>query len=129
MVPTLNEERGIRRVLKDVPKDSDVLVVDGGSTDETVEVARQCQVRVIRQKFGRGKGCGVRTGMEFFLDSKYDVLCMIDGDGSNDPEELPKMIEAMKDEKAEVVLGSRVAILKNFYRCPNRLLGIQQESG
>ena len=108
MVPTLNEERGIRRVLKDVPKDIDVLVVDGGSTDETVEVARQYRVRVISQKFGRGKGCGVRTGMEFFLSSKYDVLCMIDGDGSNDPEELPKMIEAMKDEKAEVVLGSRV---------------------
>ena len=108
MVPTLNEQRGIRRVLRDVPKDIDVLVVDGGSTDETVEVARQYRVRVIRQKFGRGKGCGVRTGMEFFLSSKYDVLCMIDGDGSNDPEELPKMIEAMKDEKAEVVLGSRV---------------------
>jgi dolichol-phosphate mannosyltransferase len=108
MVPTLNEERGMRRVLKDVPKDVDVVVVDGKSTDGTVEVARQYRVRVIRQKFGRGKGCGVRTGMEFFLSSKYDVLCMIDGDGSNDPEELLKMIEAMKDEKVEVVLGSRV---------------------
>lgn len=108
MVPTLNEERGIRRVLEDVPKDIDVLVVDGKSTDGTVEVARQYRVRVIGQRFGRGKGCGVRTGMDFFLNSKYDVLCMIDGDGSNDPEELPKMIEAMKDEKAEVVLGSRV---------------------
>ena len=89
-------------------KDIDFLVVDGGSTDETVEVARQYRVRVINQKFGRGKGCGVRTGMEFFLSSKYDVLCMIDGDGSSDPRELPKMIEAMKDENAEVVLGSRV---------------------
>jgi dolichol-phosphate mannosyltransferase len=108
MVPTLNEERGIRSVLKDVPKDIDALVVDGGSTDETVEVARQSRVRVVRQRFRRGKGCGVRTGMEFFLTSKYDVLCMIDGDGSNDPEELPKMIEAMKDKQAEVVLGSRV---------------------
>jgi dolichol-phosphate mannosyltransferase len=77
MVPTLNEGRGIRRVLKDVPKDIDILVVDGGSTDETVEVARQYQVRAIRQKLGRGKGCGVRTGMEVFLSSKYDVLCMI----------------------------------------------------
>jgi glycosyltransferase involved in cell wall biosynthesis len=100
MVPTLNEQRGIRRVLRDVPKDTDVLVVDGSSTDETVEVARQYRVKVISQKFGTGKGNGVRTGMEFFLSSN--------GDGSNDPEELPKMIEAMKDEKAEVVLGSRV---------------------
>jgi dolichol-phosphate mannosyltransferase len=108
MVPTLNEEGGLRRVLNNVPKEIDVLVVDGGSTDETVEVAKQYQVRVIKQKFGRGKGCGVRTGMEFFLSSKYEVLCMIDGDGSSDPEELPKMIEAMNDENAEVVLGSRV---------------------
>ncbi len=63
---------------------------------------------MISQRFRRGKGSGVRTGMEYFLSSKYDVLCMIDGDGSSDPVELPKMIEAMKDEKAEVVLGSRV---------------------
>ena len=108
MVPTLNEERGIRRVLQEMPEDLDVLVVDGGSTDETVEVAEQYRAIVIRQRFGRGKGCGVRTGMEFFLSTKYDVLCMIDGDGSNDPGELPKMIEAVEDEKAEVVLGSRI---------------------
>ena len=108
MVPTLNEQKGIVRVLEDMPKDIDVLVVDGGSTDETVELARQYRIRVINQKFGRGKGSGVRTGMEFFLSSKYDVLCMIDGDGSSDPRELPKMIEAMKDENAEVLLGSRV---------------------
>ena len=107
MVPTLNEQKGIVRVLEDMPKDIDVLVVDGGSTDETVELARQYRIRVINQKFGRGKGSGVRTGMEFFLSSKYDVLCMIDGDGSSDPRELPKMIEAMKDENAEVVLGLR----------------------
>ncbi len=108
MVPTLNEESGIRRVLQDMPEGLDVLVVNGGSTDETVEVAKQYRAIVIRQRFGRGKGCGVRTGMEFFLGTKYGVLCMIDGDGSNDPRELPKMIEATEDEKAEVVLGSRI---------------------
>ena len=108
MVPTLNEEKGIRSILQDMPQDFDVLVVNGGSTDETIEVAKQYRANVIRQKFGRGKGYGVRTGMEFFLSTKHDVLCMIDGDGSNDPRELPKMIEAMEDEKAEVVLGSRI---------------------
>ena len=107
MVPTLNEKIGIGRVLQDMPEDFAVLVVDGGSTDETVEVAKQHQAVVIRQKFGRGKGHGVRTGMEFFLGSEHDVMCMIDGDGSNDPKELPKMIKTMEDEKAEVVLGSR----------------------
>jgi len=108
MVPTLNEESGIRRFLQDMPEDLDVLVVNGSSTDETVKVAKQYRATVIAQKFGGGKGYAVRTGMEFFLNTKYDILCMIDGDGSNDPRELPKMIEAMEDEKAEVVLGSRI---------------------
>ncbi len=108
MVPTLNEESGIRRVLQEMPIDLDVLVVNGGSTDETGEVAKQYRAIVIRQKFGRGKGYGVRTGMEFFLSTKYEVLCMIDGDGSNDPRELPKMIEVLENRNAEVVLGSRI---------------------
>ncbi len=108
MVPTLNEEEGIRRVLQHMPEDFDVLVVNGGSTDRTVEVAKQYRAIEIRQRFGRGKGCGVRTGMEFFLSTKYDLLCITDGDGSNDPGELPKMIEAMENEMAEVVLGSRI---------------------
>jgi dolichol-phosphate mannosyltransferase len=108
MVPTLNEELGIKKVLEDMPKGSVVLVVDGGSTDKTIDVAKQCQAIVIEQRFGRGKGCGVRTGMEYFLSTDYDILCMIDGDGSNDPRELPKMIEVLENRNAEVVLGSRV---------------------
>lgn len=108
MVPTLNEARGIRRVLQDMSDDFAVLVVNGGSTDETVKVAKQYRATVIGQKFRKGKGYGVRMGMEFFLRTNYDVLCMIDGDGSNDPTELPRMIEALEGEKAEVVLGSRV---------------------
>ena len=111
MVPTLNEELGIKKILDDMPKGLTVLVVDGGSTDKTVDVVHACmrsQVIVINQRFGRGKGCGVRTGMEYFLTADYDILCMIDGDGSNDPEELPKMIEVLENRNAEVVLGSRI---------------------
>ena len=108
MVPTLNEELGIKKVLGEMPKGSVVLVVDGGSTDKTIDVAKQCQAIVIEQRFGRGKGCGVRTGMEYFLSTEYDILCMIDGDGSNDPGELPKMIEVLENRNAGVVLGSRI---------------------
>jgi glycosyltransferase involved in cell wall biosynthesis len=56
IVPTLNEESGIRRVLKDMPEGIDALVIDGGSIDETVEVAKQCGAMVIKQRFGRAKG-------------------------------------------------------------------------
>jgi len=108
MVPTLNEELGIKKVLEDMPKGLMVLVVDGGSTDKTIDVAKQSQAIVIEQRFGRGKGCGVRTGMEYFLRTNCGILCMIDGDGSNDPQELLKMIEILETRNAEVVLGSRI---------------------
>lgn len=108
MVPTLNEELGLAKVMEDMPQGSVVLVVDGGSTDNTVDTAKQYQATVMKQRFGKGKGCGVRTGMEYFLGTNYEILCLIDGDGSNDPRELRKMIEALKDGKAEIVLGSRV---------------------
>ncbi|UCE43987.1 MAG: glycosyltransferase family 2 protein [Candidatus Bathyarchaeota archaeon] len=108
IVPALNEEEGIEWVLQHMPEGFHVSVVDGGSTDETVEVAKQYRAMVIRQRFGRGKGCGVRTGMEFFLDTEHAVLFMVDGDGSNDPTEYPRMIKGMEDEKADVVLGSRI---------------------
>ena len=108
MVPALNEEAGIGRVLEDMPEGSAVLVVDGGSTDNTIDVAEQHRATAIRQRFGRGKGCGVRTGMEHFVGTEYSILCMVDGDGSNDPRELPKMIEVIQNRNAEVVLGSRI---------------------
>jgi dolichol-phosphate mannosyltransferase len=108
MVPTLNEQLGLEKVLEEMPNGLAVLVVDGGSTDRTVDVAKQYRAEVIAQKFGKGKGCGVRTGMEYFLGTDRDVLCIIDGDGSNDPRELPKMTEVLENKKADVVLGSRV---------------------
>ena len=107
MIPTLNEESGIAKVLEEMPDGPATLVVDGGSTDRTVEVAKQHHAKVITQKFGKGKGCGVRTGMEYFLGTDYAMLCMIDGDGSNDPREIPTMIEALEATGAEVLLGSR----------------------
>ncbi len=108
MIPTLNEESGIKQVLEDMPEGLEILVVDGGSTDKTIDVANQYRAIVINQRFGKGKGCGTRTGMEYFLSTNCNLLCMIDGDGSNDPGELSKMIEALEKKNAEVVLGSRI---------------------
>jgi len=109
MIPTLNEEDAIGTVIEEARRHfSRILIVDGGSADRTREVAQSYGAEVIIQKFGNGKGCGVRTGMEFFLGSSSDTLCIIDGDGTNIPSELPTMIEVLREEGLDIVLGSRI---------------------
>ena len=106
LLPTLNEEEALTALAMEIPKDFDVLVVDGGSTDSTQKVAESLGYAFVSQKFGKGKGCGVRTGMEYFLASGYRYLAMIDADYTNDPRELPRMIEVLA-QGYDIALGSR----------------------
>jgi dolichol-phosphate mannosyltransferase len=106
LLPTLNEEEALRALATEIPEDFDVLVVDGGSTDGTRQVAESLGYRFIQQKFGKGKGCGVRTGLEYFLASGYSYLAMIDADYTNDPQEVPGMYDMLKNG-SDIVLGSR----------------------
>ncbi len=106
LLPTLNEEAALKSLAPEIPQDFDVLVVDGGSTDGTKTVAESLGYTFISQKFGKGKGCGVRTGMEWFLASGYSYLAMIDADYTNDPGETAGMIGVL-DEGSDIALGSR----------------------
>jgi glycosyltransferase involved in cell wall biosynthesis len=109
MIPTLNEEDAIRDLLTEVHASgfTNVLVVDGFSSDRTREVAEQHGASVVLQDFGKGKGCGVRTGMREFLRGNAEFLCIIDGDGTNIPSHLLRMLALATSGAADVVLGSR----------------------
>lgn len=107
MLPTLNEEEALLAIAPEIPKAFDVIVVDGGSTDKTEEVAKKLGYKFIRQKFGKGKGCGVRTGMEWFLASDYKYFSLIDADNTNDPKELCYMYEKLQSNGYDIVLGDR----------------------
>jgi dolichol-phosphate mannosyltransferase len=108
VIPTLNEEEAIRKLMEEAsslfPR---IVVVDGHSTDRTREVAQSLGATVILQEFGPGKGCGVRTAMKFFLSQKDEILCIIDGDDTNIPRDLLPLIETVKAGEADIALGSR----------------------
>jgi dolichol-phosphate mannosyltransferase len=110
MIPTLNEEEAIKTLIIEAEKCgfNNILVVDGFSTDRTREVATEAGATVREQEFGRGKGCGVRTGMKLFLLGNADLLCIIDGDGTNIPSHLLNMILLAEEGRADAVLGSRI---------------------
>ena len=109
LIPTLNEQEAIKEVIQEATSTgfTNILVVDGFSSDRTREVAATLGARVVLQEFGAGKGCGVRTGMRLFLEGDTGFLSIIDGDGTNIPSHLTRMIPLIMAAKADVVLGSR----------------------
>jgi glycosyltransferase involved in cell wall biosynthesis len=108
VIPTLNEEEAIRPLVKEAfPLFPRIVVVDGHSSDRTREIAQSLGATVISQEFGPGKGCGVRTAMKFFLSQASDIMCIIDGDGTNIPRDLVPLIEAVRAEDVDVAMGSR----------------------
>jgi glycosyltransferase involved in cell wall biosynthesis len=101
----MNEEKNIGHVLSRLPRGiHEVILVDGNSQDETAEVARQAYpgIRVLTQS-GRGKGDALRTG---FAAVTGNLVVMLDADGSADPAEIPRFVEAL-ESGADFAKGSR----------------------
>lgn len=104
VVPTLNEEKGIAKVVSDFKKlGFEVLVVDGGSRDRTRELAEKNGAKVVLQS-GKGKGNAIADAFRI-LDS--DVVILVDGDGSYLAEEVQKLLEPIERGIADHVIGNR----------------------
>src|SRR4051812_32603167 len=105
VIPALNEERNLPHVFAALPAGiTEVVLVDGGSVDRTVAVARELRpdVVVVRQT-RKGKGNALACG---FAASTGDIIVMIDADGSTDPAEIPLFVQQLIDG-ADFVKGSR----------------------
>jgi len=109
IIPTLNEEEAIGPLLRESSTTFQrILVVDGHSSDRTREIAQSLGAHVALQEFGPGKGCGIRTGMKLFLSSDAEILCIIDGDGTNIPLHLLELMQLVRNGEADIAIGSRM---------------------
>ena len=108
VIPTYNEVGSIARVLADIPASlvSEVLVVDAGSSDGTGEVAAALGARVIVER-RRGYGRACLTGLAHARSP--DTVVFLDGDYSDRPGEMARLIEPIRQGGADIVLGSRLA--------------------
>ena len=119
VIPTLNEEKGIawvidriHQVMNQINKPYHILVVDGGSTDKTVEIAKNKGAEVIMQQ-GRGYGDAYIQGFKY-ITKKYkpNIIIMLDADGTYDPLEAPKLLTPIQQGEADMVIGNRFAGLQ-----------------
>ena len=106
IIPAINEESSIGKVLRDIPGwVDDILVTDNGSTDNTSGVAKSGGARVF-QESRRGYGMACLKAMENLADP--DIVVFIDGDYSDYPEEMNALVEPIALNRADFVIGSRV---------------------
>jgi glycosyltransferase involved in cell wall biosynthesis len=108
IIPALDEEAAIGGVVQAVPRAlvHEVIVVDNGSQDETARVAQAAGATVILEP-RRGYGSACLAGA--LAAHRADILVFLDGDGSDDPAEMPHVLQPILARQADVVLGSRTA--------------------
>jgi glycosyltransferase involved in cell wall biosynthesis len=105
VIPTLNEAANLPHILPGIPSEYEVVVVDGGSVDGTMDVARALRPEaIVMRQPNRGKGDALFAG---FLASTGDILITLDADGSQKVEELPAFVEALQGG-ADFAKGSRL---------------------
>jgi glycosyltransferase involved in cell wall biosynthesis len=128
IVPALNEEGAVGRVVEDLHReapDFDVLVIDDGSDDATAARAREAGATVLQHPFCLGIGGAVQSGYRYAYLNDYDIAVQVDGDGQHDPAQISKLEHGLAESGADLVWGSR--FLENpGYEVPrSRITGIR----
>ena len=107
-IPAFNEESTIAKLVLETRKHVDVvLVCDDGSDDMTSVIAERLGADVVRHNKNMGYGAAIKTLFTVARELNADILVTLDGDGQHDPREIPRLVEPILENKADIVLGSR----------------------
>lgn len=110
VIPAYNEAENIVHVieeLKEVIPQCDYVIVNDGSSDNTVDICRKHGYHFLMLSSNLGLAGAVQTGMRYAYEKGYDAAIQFDGDGQHDPRYISKMIERMEETNADLVIASR----------------------
>lgn len=107
ILPAFNEAESLRKLLPELNErfpDAEILVVNDGSLDETVEVCNQYDCSVITQPYNMGNGAAIKRGAR---EASGDVLAFLDADGQHTAESLATLLNSYADAKYDMIVGWR----------------------
>lgn len=128
ILPALNEGPNIAAVVQGIRTQlpaADVLVINDGSLDNTGQQARTAAAMVLNLPYNVGIGAAVQTGFKFAAAHNYDIVVRSDGDGQHAPASIQHLLDPLRTDEADVVIGSRFLNEQGDYGTPAaRRLGI-----
>ncbi|MFX1573986.1 MAG: glycosyltransferase family 2 protein [Promethearchaeota archaeon] len=109
VIPLFNEEKSIKNVIDKIPnhRSYEIIVVDDGSTDNSAKIIKKInsrEIKLIRHNRNLGYGAAILSG---FKHARGNIIVTMDSDGQHNPEEIPKLIEPVINNQADLVIGSR----------------------
>lgn len=128
IIPTYNERENVEKIIRAVfgqPRDFDVLVIDDGSPDGTAAIVRSLidtefadRLHLMERPGKQGLGTAYISGFKWALERKYEYVFEMDADFSHNPDDLPRLYEAIRDEGNDVSIGSRYVTGVNVVNWP-----------
>ncbi len=108
VMPVYNEEKRVGRIVREARKYTDgVIAVIDGSRDGSLSEAKKAGARVLKNEVNMGLGFTLRRGVEEAVRTGADAIVTIDSDGQHDPSEIPRLLEELRKNRLDVVIGSR----------------------
>jgi len=127
IIPAYNEEASLPGVIQDLREHmpaADVLVVNDGSKDDTAQIARNIDVKVLDLPFNLGIGGAVQSGYLYAERNSYDIAVQFDGDGQHLGSEIKKLLEPLEAQQVDLVVGSRFLAVGGYKAPIFRKIGI-----